>query len=194
MARFTTQVRNINTDWKIRCFQCCPMHTNQHPATLIKQLMPSVLSVSSPTVILAGTASSAWVRTDFGRGRTVVTLLWKSSLCPSAWWEGHVPCGPTAGNCLEPNRGAPGHSVFHCSASACLPMGTLPACSARAQARAWTRAWTRAVRDQPLPAVPARSRCSMPKHPGWEQGDQNQTLRNGRPKNASIWTERTYAL
>lgn len=84
MARCTTQVRNINPDGKIRCFQCCPMHTNQHPATLINQLMPAVLFVSSPTVILAGNASSARVRTDFGRGKDCGHIAVEEQSLPSS--------------------------------------------------------------------------------------------------------------
>jgi len=70
-ARFTTQIRSINADRKIRCFQQYQMHTNQHPATLINQLMPSDLAGSSSILIPVDTTSSAWARTHFGRGRTM---------------------------------------------------------------------------------------------------------------------------
>lgn len=143
-ASFTTQVRSINADWKIRCFQCYQLHTNQHPATLINQLMPSVLAGSSSTIIPVDTTSSAWVKTHFGRGRTVATLLWKSSLCPAVWWAAHMPHGQMVRDSLAvpmwANRVAPGHSTPQCSTSACPQMGMLPACTA------W--AWAQAERDQ----------------------------------------------
>lgn len=145
--------------------------------------MPSVLLVSSSTIIPADTASSAWLRTHFGRERTVVTLLWKSSLCPAAWWKWCVPCGHMAGNSLEANRGPPGHCMPQCSTSAHPRVGTLPVCTA----------WEWAVGDWPLPTVPTRTQCGMKKHTGWEQGDQKQSLRNGRPKNGPIWRGRTHA-
>lgn len=164
------------------------MYSKQHPATLIKRLTPSVLPVSSSTIVPADTAGSAWVRTDLGRGRTVVTLLQMSSLCSAAWWEGHVPCGQMIGNCSEQKKKPPAHDMPPCSTSACPCTGTPPVCTAWAQGQAW------AARDWPLLAVPACTWCGVKKHTKWKQGDQNQTLRNGRPSNGPIPTEGTRAL
>lgn len=138
-------------------FLCYLIYSKQHPATLINQLTPSVLPVSSSAIIPSDTIGSTWIKTDFrgGGGKDCghfaadeQSLLSSMMRRTDALWANYRELLGAKKTTKPPGYGKPQSST-----SACPHIGMLPVGTAWAQGQAW------AARDGPLLAVPASTWC-----------------------------------